>query len=146
MVYNKYTPMRPEDWDAVAPWFHPEENWGDPDKIDARLVHTLYRVRLFVGRKIIIHCGYEHRKNFSYHEKGVAVDLDIAGMHPMDQFFVLSRYDIFNGIGVYFHWNNPGCHVDTRPYRAKFYDDARWMSSKQGKYLNLTAENIKNIL
>jgi len=142
MRYNKYTPMGAVGWHRVKPHFSPSENWGDPDKIDARIVFTLFDIREFTGRKIIVHCGYEQRKNPSWHSHYLAVDFHIDGMHVADQFLVCSRFDQFNGIGIYPNWNNPGIHGDSRTNKLKHRPEARWISVEQGVYIPLTWKNF----
>jgi len=141
MRYNKYTPMSAADWGAVAPEFDRQEKWGDPDKIDARLVCTLSDIRRYTGRRIFIHCGWELRGS-GWHPKHRAVDFHLEGLHPVDQFLICSRYDQFNGLGIYFWWNRPGIHADTRPSHLTHLPEARWVSISQGEYLPLTWENL----
>lgn len=145
MRYNRYTPMSHQNWKDVHPIFKPAENWGDPDKIDARLVYEIYDVRRYAGRPTYIHCGYEKRKMFSWHKHFVAADIHIEGYHYIDQFLILSRFG-FTGLGVYSWWNNPGCHVDFRPINHKYSADARWLSTSKGVYKALTWKNIKDLV
>lgn len=130
-------------WDKVSPYFSRDENWGDPDNIDSALVYGLYKLRAFVGRPIHIHCGVEARQTFSYHSIRMAVDCHIEDMHPIDQFLVFSRFDTFTGIGIYFRWNHPGCHVDVRPLRQKLEHDARWVCFHAGVYETLDLKALK---
>lgn len=142
MKFNYYTPMKHADWNDVAPYFHCDENWGDADQIDARLVYALYDIRRYVRKKIIIHCGYEPRPK-GYHPQYLAVDFHIEGMHVVDQFLVCSRYDAFNGLGLYYWWSNPGLHGDTRPSRLNYLPESRWISTSSGVYVPLSWDNLK---
>lgn len=109
--------------------------------MDGILIYTLQEMRKYVGKPIHIHCGYEKRKT-GYHPLKCACDLHIAGLSVVDQFLVASRFDNFNGIGLYKWWKSPGLHLDTRP-KCKIAFDARWMSVERGKYLPLNAKNLK---
>ena len=142
MRFNSYTPMNAVGWHYVQPHFSPHENWGDLDRIDARLVFTLWDIREHTGRKVLIHCGYEPRRKPSWHTSYLAVDFHIDGMHVADQFLLCSRYDVFNGLGAYKWWINPGIHGDSRPRNLRHRPEARWISMKAGKYLPLTWKNF----
>ena len=65
------------------------------------------------------------------------MDLHIKGMNLIDQFLAASRFDAFNGIGVYLCWNSPGLHLDTRKKIDKLGYDARWGCLEPGKYVQL---------
>lgn len=142
MRFNKYTPMAGIGWHHVKPHFSPLEAWGDSDRIDARIVFALFDIREHSGRKIVIHCGYEPRQKPSWHSSCLAVDFHIDGLHVCDQFLLCSRYDVFNGLGVYTYWNNPGLHGDTRPHTLRHRPEARWISASAGVYLPLTWKNF----
>jgi uncharacterized protein YcbK (DUF882 family) len=105
--------MQPSDWDHIN-HFDPSENWGDPSMMDSFLVHELDRLRAYIGRKIVIHCGYEARDGKGYHPKGLAVDCHASGLHPMEFYIAASRFKGFGGIGIYPWWNRPGLHLDCR--------------------------------
>lgn len=145
MRFNSYTPMAAVGWRHVQPHFSAHENWGDPDKIDARLVFTLWDIREYTGRKIIIHCGYEPRRKPSWHTSYQAVDIHIDGLHVADQFLVCSRYAVFTGLGTYSWWVNPGIHGDSRPHALKNRPEARWISPSPRIYLPLTWQNFGNL-
>lgn len=142
MRFNQYTPMSAVGWHYARPHFSPLENWGDPDRIDARLVFALFDIREHTGRKIIIHCGYEPRQKPSWHSSYLAVDFHINNLHVADQFLLCSRYDVFNGLGAYPWWNNPGIHADTRPNKLRHRPEARWISTGAGMYIPLTWQNF----
>ena len=142
MRFNRYTPMCAIGWHRVAPHFSPQENWGDPDKIDARIVFALFDIRVSTGHKIIIHCGFEKRKKPSWHTSHLAVDFHIDGMHVADQFLICSRFDVFGGLGIYDWWHNPGLHGDIRPHGLRNRPEARWISTGPGIYVPLTWQNF----
>lgn len=145
MRFNQYTPMSGVGWHHVRPHFSPTEKWGDKDKIDARLVFALFDIREHTGRKVIIHCGWEPRKKPSWHSLYRAVDFHIDGLHVADQFLICSRYDVFNGLGAYPFWHNPGIHADTRPHKLQHRPEARWISTAAGVYVPLTWQNFDNL-
>lgn len=107
--------MTPQQWARIR-HFSPTEKWGDPARMNFELLQALVRLRQYVKRRIIVHCGYDDRPT-GYHPKGRAVDLHIEGLHPMEQFLAAQRFKDFSGIGVYLWWNSPGLHLDNRPLR-----------------------------
>lgn len=131
--------MNEELWEDVDNFDPDEFGCVDMDRI---FIYTLQAMRDYVGRKVIVHCGYELRES-GYHPKKCAADLHIEGLHVVDQYLVASRFDNFVGIGLYLWWNSPGLHIDRRPKRNKFIPGARWLSVEKGKYLSLTAKNLK---
>lgn len=135
--------MTDEDWAFAEPYFKPGEKWGDWRKVRRKLIFTLLAFRKFVDRPVHIHCAYELTGHSGkYHPLGMAVDFHVEGMSVVDQFIALSRFDGFNGIGIYPHWNNPGLHGDIRPKTDNFDPDARWIRDKKGNYLALTWQNL----
>lgn len=118
--------MKISDWEDLS-YFTRNEKWGDPGRMDNGLVFTLDNLRHYVGRPIHVHCGWEWRET-GWHPHGVAADIHIENMHIIDQFVAASRFDEFNGIGVYGKdvWANPGLHLDTRPRIHRFDVEARW--------------------
>jgi hypothetical protein len=121
-------------WEKIDNFIPREFGCVDMDGI---LIYTLQEMRKYVKRKMIIHCGYEKRKT-GYHPLKCACDLHVENMHVIDQFLIASRFDNFNGIGIY-PW---GLHLDTRLKNKTAYD-ARWISVKKGEYLSMTADNLK---
>lgn len=129
-------------WDRLE-FFHPDENWGDPSKMDPLLLMILDTARAAFGRPFIVHCGYEtdgHAPN-SFHYLGRAVDFHIKTDMPFSEqvrklvqiledvdVMVMTRYgvsfdlqaDMLCGLGIYPTWNNPGFHLDTRGWRARW--------------------------
>lgn len=127
--------MTPEQW-ATIKHFKPSEKWGDPAKMDAALIYELERLRTYLAKPIIIHCGFEKREN-GYHPLGMAVDCHVPGLHPMELCIAASRF-AFGGIGVYLWWENPGLHLDKRiihPGMSRAY----WGSITQGDYVAMDA-------
>jgi len=116
------------------------------DDMDGLLIYTLQQMRTYVGRKIIIHCGYEARTTGGYHPEKCAADFHIKGLHVVDQFLIASRFDNFNGLGVYPNQNSPGLHVDTRPKNHKFDHDSRWGCLEPGKYVPLDRDFFRRII
>lgn len=125
--------MTPEEWESLD-YFSEYEKWGDPSKMKLSIVRAMDDLRGYVGKPIHIHCGWENRTT-GVHPDGIAVDFHIEGMHVIDQFLAASRFDAFNGLGVYLWWNNPGLHGDTR--QNKLTSDSRWGSVKKGQYVPL---------
>ena len=136
--------MTSELWDNIR-YFKPTDNFGDPFKMNVSLIFALDRLREYVNKPIIIHCGYEERDKKSWHTEGLAVDLHIKGLGLIDQFLAASRFDMFNGIGIYKCWRNPGLHLDNRPHKSKRDFDARWICLEQGKYLAFNSRNFKKL-
>lgn len=95
-------------------YFSKSEKWGDPDKMDSKLIYQIDYMRDYIDRPVHIHCGFEDRNAIGYHPKGLAADLHIEGLSVFDQFILASRFG-FTGIGLYPIWNNQGLHVDMRP-------------------------------
>ena len=133
MINTSY-PMDLGMWKAIHN-FNPDE-FGCVD-MDGVLIYTLQNLRKFVNKPISIHCGYEPRQTGGFHPKKCAVDLHIKGMNLIDQFLAASRFDTFNGIGVYLYWNSPGLHLDTRKKTDNLEHDAMWGCLEPGKYVQL---------
>ncbi len=136
--------MTENDWESVKPFFKKSENWGDPSKIHKELVFGLYLLRKFVDRPVVIQCAYETKGHGGrYHPLGMAADVYIKGMNVVDQFIAASRFDVFNGIGVYPHWRpQGGLHLDIRYKTGETEADARWIRDRNGIYLPLTWQNL----
>jgi uncharacterized protein YcbK (DUF882 family) len=128
------------DWEKIK-YFSKNENWGDPNKVDAYLVQALDALRGMVNKPIVIHCAYDesgHATN-SQHYKGKAADIHIVGMDAVDQLLAAEKIGLFNGIGIYPFWNNPGLHVDVRTVPA------RWARDKKGNYVSLNWDFLKSL-
>lgn len=123
--------MTPQQWNQIK-HFNPNEKWGDPERMDFRLVWALNKLREEIGKPFIIHCGYEesgHAPN-SFHYSGQAVDFHVKGIEFCILLHKISRVWWFGGIGLYPHWNNPGFHLDIGHHR-------QWYKDEDGKYSNL---------
>jgi uncharacterized protein YcbK (DUF882 family) len=110
--------MIEDDWKNIQ-HFTKDENWGDWKKMNVAVVWMLDRMRDFIERPIVLHCGYEdggHTEN-SQHYLGNAVDCHIVGLSLIDQYLLAERFN-WNGIGVYPDFNNPGLHLDCRTLLA----------------------------
>lgn len=134
--------MQPSEWDHIK-HFDPSENWGDPSRMDGYLVHELDRLRTYIGRKIVIHCGYEPRDGKGYHPKGLAVDCHAVGLHPMEFFIAASRFKGFGGIGIYLWWNQPGLHLDSRQRVRGSGPRALWGSIGPQQYVPFDTAFLK---
>lgn len=132
--------MTPDDWKKIR-YFTPAEKWGDPQKMDFNLIYNLDRLRRYLKRPIIIHCGYETREKGGYHPQGKAVDCHIEGLHVIEMYAAASRFR-FGGIGVYPWWNNPGLHLDTRPV-PKGESRAIWGSLSKGIYVAFDTDFLR---
>lgn len=124
--------MTPKQWEKIR-HFDTSEAWGDPALMDPNLILELDSLRTYIGRRIVVHCGYEARDGKGYHPLGQAVDCHAEGLHPMEFYIAASRFS-FGGIGVYLWWSSPGLHLDTR--RAKRSDfRALWGSTAPRVYV-----------
>ena len=123
-------------WDHLN-HFNEGEKWGKPDHMDHDFLMELESYRRYVGRKIHIHCGWEKRKKFSYHDTipCPAADLHVEGLHPVEMFLTASRFK-FTGVGVYPWWHNPGIHLDMRPLKIG-QNRAMWGSTAAWVYVRL---------
>ena len=84
----------------------------------------------YVGGSIYVHCILDpDRALGNLHRVGMAADLHIGTLHPLDQFVVAGRFG-FTGIGVYGSdvWRHPGLHVDVRVVKV----GARWGCRERG--------------
>ena len=138
--------MTPELWKKVR-YFSPEENFGRPFWMCSSLIFGIDKLRDFIGKPIIVTCGWEKR-DMGYHPLGKAVDLICPFLHPVDFFLAASRFDIFNGLGLYSWWSYEGrkvggIHVDVRPKERRFDFDARWFSPKRKVYIQLSWNVIR---
>jgi len=133
--------MTLRQWNQLR-YFSRFENWGDPDKMDFRLLKTLDRLRAFVGHPCIIHCGTQgqHSPN-SLHYQGLAVDCHFVNVSLIDQWLAAERFSEFTGIGLYPEWQNPGLHLDIRKTNIR----TRWIRIG-GLYRFLDSVVLKKVL
>lgn len=96
-------------------------------KIDDELLAKLEQLReLAGGHPIKVTSGYrcpEHNFDVggardSYHVKGMAADVKIEGLSPLDVADLAGKVG-FGGIGIYPSWT----HVDTREEKAQWIKD-----------------------
>ena len=123
--------MTKKQWRKIK-HFNVKEKWGDPYKMDFKLVWLLDELREHLDEPIIIHCGYElegHAKN-SFHKTGKAVDFHVEGIDLYAAWGEIDKLWWFGGAGFYPHWNSPGFHLDLGLYR-------RWYRNKQGSYFKI---------
>lgn len=107
---------------------------SDKVLIDTVLVDVLQKIRDHFGKAVIINSAYrspEHNKRVggsagSYHVKGMAADIQIAGVSAVELAYFAQS--ITNGVGVYYYGNTNFIHVDTRTNRTF------WLCAKAGSY------------
>ena len=128
-------------WEKIK-HFTVNENWGDINKVNPYLVIALDALREAVNKPIVLHYAYAtkgHSEN-SMHYIGKAADIHIVGMSLIDQYLAAEKLGLFNGIGVYLDWNNPGLHLDIRQ------KPARWGRNVSGHYVALNDKFVKACL
>jgi uncharacterized protein YcbK (DUF882 family) len=74
------------------------------------------------------------------HYVGKAADIHIVGMSLIDAYLAVEKLGLFNGVGLYPFWNNPGLHVDLRQ------KPARWGRNAAGIYVALNDKFITTCL
>ena len=129
------------------PWEEYRVTDGNLKGISNKLIRLLDDLDIYVGGKVVAHCLLDNRSSSNYHTRGMACDLHIEGLHPLEQFIVAGRFP-FTGIGVYGNdvWNNPGLHVDVREVSKA---GARWaltVDSKGLRYVPLDLEYIRRVM
>lgn len=147
--------MTKEDWSHLK-YFSPSEAWGDPLKMDFKLLWILDCFRAHMGRKIVVTCGTQgnHVKN-SQHYVGKAVDIVIEteGVSKLDILFNVFRFP-FTGIGVYPEWKcrgmvSPlGFHFDCRDVASlpRGITQATWIGVPENgatRYYELNEANLR---
>ena len=133
--------MTEKFWEKIK-HFTPDENWGDVDKVNPYLIIALDALRDAVGKPIVIHNAYATKghSETSMHYVGEAADIHIVGISLVDAYLAVEKLGLFNGIGVYRSWNNPGIHVDLRQ------KPARWGQNEAGVYVALNDKYIAGCL
>jgi len=132
-------------WNELK-YFSRNENWGDPDKINPKLLILLDNFREYLGVPIHINCGYSTsgHTSKSQHYLGNAVDVNFKHkISLLDAYLAAERFN-FTGIGVYPHWHTPGLHLDVRSLQEN-EAAARWMAISTGgnqRYISLDKINI----
>lgn len=116
------------DWDRVKN-FTRNENWGDPDRVNASLVYVMDALRNWLGFRIHINNAFEASGHSpkSQHYKGnaddfwVECDLDFAEqVRLIEEFLELFGLADKVGFGIYPNWRRPGFHLDVRGRRARW--------------------------
>jgi len=158
-------------WDQLK-YFKRTENWGDPDKIDEKLLLILDAFRDEIGIPLYVSCALSvpgsHDARYSSHypdDKGLCYAVDVipllsyGNIALLDCYIIATRYP-FNGIGVYPDWRysrispyhsrieRGGLHLDTSPYRhmKPMRCAGQWIGymSKAGQeYIGVTKCNLK---
>lgn len=90
----------------------------------------------------LVHCSYEQRDYFSYHNLGNAIDFHFTHISQRDAYNIilntLHDWQVINhtGLGVYPQWTNPGFHLDVRDFKntpARWaHVDAKYTDIKEG--------------
>lgn len=136
-------PMNNLRWCEIK-HFKPHE-FNEPNKMDYYLINRLDQFREAIEKPIIIHSSY--RENDSgYHGSGEAVDIHIVGLNVLDQYLLAEKSGLFNGIGVYSCWNNPGLHLDIRPNPARWGCWTPTGDSAKNIYVSLDSAFIKRLV
>ena len=130
------------DWTKVK-HFSPEEDWGDPDKMNPLLIYSLDALRKFSGRIIVVNNGYREGDD-GEHGKGNAADVVIMGLSLLDQFLLAEKTRLFTGIGIYPFWNRPGLHLDVRELQPNEHG-ARWGRNAAEIYVPLNGKFIRSL-
>jgi len=113
--------MKPSDWNHIK-HFKPNENWGDPTKMEFGVIFILDAFREYIERKIIVTSGIGKRETSgSQHPSGKAVDFVVECYEygKLNMIFDILRFP-FMGVGVYPNhaasgMKSPiGFHVDSR--------------------------------
>lgn len=133
--------MTEKFWDKIK-HFSPDENWGDVNKVNPYLIIALDALREATGHPIVIHNAYATKghSETSMHYVGKAADIHIVGMSLIDAYLAVEKLGLFNGVGLYPFWNNPGLHVDLRQ------KPARWGRNAAGIYVALNDKFITTCL
>jgi uncharacterized protein YcbK (DUF882 family) len=130
------------DWSKLK-YFKPTEKWGNPDKMDMRLLVALDDFRHTLGIPIHIMEGYatSGHSSQSFHYKGLAVDcrlIDPKTNKARDlATHVLAAFKSpFTGVGIY-TWGatGPFLHLDVRPHQGI---RTIWVSEQPQVYKPLT--------
>jgi len=147
--------MTDEQWNCIK-HFNPQENWGNPQKLDFQVIWVLDRFREKINKPCIISEGTQGKHSpTSQHYKGKAVDfiVQLRGLSKLNCLLELLRFP-FTGVGVYPHWRlNGNCdilgfHVDGREVTSLSQGvvQARWIRvSENGerKYIGFNEANLK---
>ena len=122
--------------------FSANEHFGVWTEMAYSVVFFLDKLRSFIGKKIIVHRGYDPMAwPGSTHRKGLAVDCHAEGISLFDFYMAASRFP-FKGIGIYPNdWKHPGLHLDVREKEIR----SLW-GRVNGIYVNLDLDFFKTYL
>lgn len=129
--------------------FKKSEAWGDPDKMNHKLLIELDSFRDYIAVPIYISCGTQgaHATN-SEHYKGNAVDIVLMSYKiPLFDVYLMAERFAFTGIGIYPFWRYNGSvigglHLDMGERRG------RWIGYPVGseqKYMAINKQNLKQV-
>jgi len=115
--------------------------WGNPKKINPKLVYNLDALRIQTGVPIhltspaFVDSGHSNK---SQHYKGNAADTRPKGISYLEYYLACERFQ-FTGLGLY---DTGFIHLDVRP---KDYLQSRWIRI-DGKYLAFNKENFLKVM
>ncbi|OPZ24247.1 MAG: hypothetical protein BWZ01_02919 [Deltaproteobacteria bacterium ADurb.BinA179] len=123
--------MTPQEWKEFHPYFTAKECG---EGMSQQFMRKVLLFRLDINASMIVHEGFSkdgHAPD-SYHYRGEALDFHVPGVSMRETLRLLDKHG-FGGAGVYYWWNNPGFHIDTRPLDRY----QRWYSPRAGEYIYL---------
>jgi len=143
MEYVSYLPITSLLIWSQLPNFSSGEAWGNPDKMDVRILWAMQLIRWNFARKVIIHCGYEldGHADDSFHKKGMAIDFHFENTTPEELYGLYKELLMMQsgGIGVYPFWGPcAGFHIDLGL-------DRTWARNKAGIYI-YDSDEIKDTI
>ena len=121
--------MTPGQWKEFAPYFSAQECG---EGMDYHFMRDVLELRNELRAPMVVHVGFSRSGHAadSYHYKGLALDFHVPNAAPRHILSVIDALGHFGGVGFYPWWNNPGFHIDHRPF-DKYQ---RWLSPKEGLY------------
>ncbi len=132
--------------------FTRNENWGDPDRMDADFLLQLDAFRGYVGHPFTLTTpafAKTGHSSDSYHYKGRAVDGRFLRMGTREPFglaecLYLAMIAPFGGIGIYTHSpNGVFFHFDNRDIHER---RKVWVCERPGEYHNISDDHLKKYL
>lgn len=129
--------------------FTKSEAWGEPDKMNPRLLLELDAFREYLNAPIFISCGTQGRhENGSQHYIGNAVDIVLMSQKfaLLDVYLMAERFK-FNGIGVYPFWKYNGqayggLHLDVGERVGRWIG---YPAHGEQKYMAINKVNLKQV-
>ena len=144
-------------WDKLK-YFSPSENWGDPHKVDHRLLLFLDHYRHDLNVPLIVTSSVRYDNPYSAHfpnADGFAEAVDVIpllskrNVKLFDCFLLATKYP-FTGIGVYPFWQIQGktdlggLHLDVCTRRLKLYHSSgHWVGLPQKRYVDLNSDVLR---